>query len=370
MNIGHTYRRSLSLFLIVALISFAPLASLQKASEAADLNKLLVGGIIGAAGLLAIGALAGPAATIGAMGAAGTGIVGAIGGTLGTIVTGVTAIAASMGKLSMSAVSTLGLMLGGAAIGIAGLLGTGFALVPLAVLGGGLLAYFMTNGGTRYGAQGDQRYTGVTDDPFFNAGSRLTNNQGGQSLSDKIRSIFDRDRRDDSFFSTNTYVDPNGMIRQGNDMMSQVDRFFNGTNSGYTGGQTLSTNSNNGYRTFGSGAMFSTDRSGRVTGSSSDYRGGFTAPRAAEKTTETLVNENNEISNNEKTLIEAEISRKEAYETLIRTMREAQNSDNDVSATLSSTLQSEEVQKAVNEYKAADKLLKELTGQLQHMEKQ
>jgi hypothetical protein len=51
-------------------------------------------------------------------------------------------------------------------------------------------------------------------------------------------------------------------------------------------------------------------------------------------------------------------------------MREAQNSDNNVSTTLSGTLQSGEVQKAVNEYKAADKRLKELTGQLQHMEKQ
>ena len=71
-----------------------------------------------------------------------------------------------------------------------------------------------------------------------------------------------------------------------------------------------------------------------------------------------------------KTPIVTEIARREAYETLIRTMRESQNSDNDVSVTLSSTLQSEEVQKAVNNYKAADKLLKELTGRLQHMEKQ
>ena len=191
MNIGHKYKKFLSIFLAIALVSFAPISALQRASEAADLNKLLIGGAIGAAGLVAIGALAGPAATIGAIGAAGTGIVGALGGTLGTVVAGVTGIAASMGKLNMSSIATLGLMVGGAAVGIAGLLGTGFALVPVAVLGGGLLSYFMTRSNYRYGRPDDQRYSGPLHDPFFDAGSRNANG-GDQTWADKIRSIFDR----------------------------------------------------------------------------------------------------------------------------------------------------------------------------------
>jgi hypothetical protein len=366
MNTGHRFNKYLSIFLIVALVSFAPVSSLQKASEAADLNKLLIGGALGAAGLVAIGALAGPAATIGAVGAAGTGIVGALGGTLGTIVSGVTAVAASMGKLTMSSMATLGLMVGGAAIGIAGLLGTGFALVPAAVLGGGLLAYFMSRSKYRYGTPYDQRYSGPLHDPFFNAGSRQANSTE-QSWSDKIRSIFDRDRRDDQFFTDNRYVDNDGYIRRGTDVMSQIDRFFNGSNSGYAGGDPTRTNSLYTGRTVYGGSVASTDRSGRIVGYN-DYRGGITAPRAAESTE--AVAENTSSEDTETTLSNAKAAREEAYRNLVKAMSETKSGDSDVPATLNSSLMDETVQAALNEYKAADKLVKELTGRLQHLEKQ
>jgi len=361
----------MSIFLVVALISFAPVTALQKATQAADLNKLLIGGAIGAAGLVAAGALIGPIGAIGAVGAAGTGIVGAIGGTLGTVVSGVTAIASSMGELSMSAVSTLGLMLGGAAIGVAGLLGTGFALVPLAVLGAGVTAYMMKRSNYRYGTPYDRRYSGPLHDSFFDAGSRFGNRSGDRSLSDRVRSIFDRDRRDDNFYSSNRHVDQNGYIRQGSDTMSSINRFFNGTNGGYNSGDPLRRDSNfMNNRTYDSGAIFPTDRSGRVVGSQNDFRTGFRGPMTAEDSAKPSVTNNEVVVEKQITLEEAESARKQAYENLIKAMQNSENSDGDVPATLNSKLLSEEVKSAVSEYKEADKLLKELTGRLQHMEKQ
>ena len=185
----------------------------------------------------------------------------------------------------------------------------------------------------------------------------------------QIRSVpfLTGDRRDDSFYTSNRYVDSNGYIRQGTDVMSQIDRFFNGSNSGYTGGDPTRTNSlYTGRSVISSGSVVSTDRSGRVIGYS-DARGGITAPRAAETSVETNVTTSEETQT---AINDAENARREAYENLLKAMNESKSSDSDVPATLNSGLQNESVQAAIKAYKEADKLVKELTGRLQHLEKQ
>jgi len=335
VSIRHPLFKVLAMYVVIALVSFAPLSSIQRAAQALDLNKLLVGGLVGAAGLLAISALAGPAAAVGAAGAAGTGFLGTLGGALGTLVSGVTGITAAMGTLTMGTMATLGLMVGGAAIGIMGLMGSGFVAVPALILGAGLLAYFWKNSNYRYGLTYDQRNSGLFSSPVFSSDRRLANrSQSGYSggdyggdLGDRVRSIFDSNRRDDAFFGSNRYVDSNGMIRTGSDFFARLDQFFNGRNNGVSGG----------------------------------------VPYAPAATTDTAAPSTDDVTDAD--LVQAQEARKAAYERLIATVQN-QDQTGPASAPGTTGFQSEEVQQAIRDYKAADGLVKEITGRLQHREKQ
>ena len=350
MSIRHPMFRILAIYIVVALIGFAPVASIHEAAQAIGLKKLLVGGLVGAAGLVALGALAGPAGAIGAAGCAGTGFMGTLGGALGTLVSGVTGISAAMGTLSTSSMATLGLMVGGAAVGIMGLLGSAFMAVPALVCGAGLLAYFWTRSSYRYGQPYDRRYSGPMHDPFFNAGSRIANNSqsgyresGSGSVIDRMRSLFDRDRRDDRFGFSNRYVDQNGYIRQGSDFFASLNRFINGRSAGYSGGVPQS------------------------------FQNRY--PYAAEETPSQPAKAAQAVSSKEdhldtKDLEEAKEARKIAYQRLIKAMQDHGQSEPATSGAAVSGIQSKEVQGAIRDYKEADGLVKEITGRLQHREKQ
>lgn len=371
MNIKHPLLKLLAVYVAVALLSLTPMASMHRAAMALGLKTVLVGGLVGGAALLALGALAGPASAVGAVGCAGTGFLGSLGAVLGTAVSGITGIMAATGTLALGTMATLGLMLGGAGLAIACLIGSPWVIVPALVLGAGLLAYVW--GKNRFGTA--QAFDRRVDRPFntslLDAGSRLANqSQSGANVGssgsflDRVRSIFDRDRRDDSFILSTNYVDSNGYVRQGNDIMSRINSFFNGSNSGYAGDPRMYMN---GYGTttgLTSATLLSTDRSGRVViGQNSNvYRTGLT-PTAPEATTVSEV----ATPEGSDELTAAEAVRKAAYERLIQAVKAPVDG---ATAPGTSNLGSSEVQKAIQDYKDADRFVKEITGRLQAQEKQ
>lgn len=359
MNFRHPVYRLLAVYLIVAMASFAPIASFQQAVQALGLKTVLLGGLVGGAALLALGALAGPASAIGAAGCAGTGFLGTLGGAIGACVSGVTGICVAMGTMAASSLATMGLMVGGALLGVIGLCSTPWLIIPALAIGVGLMVYAWSK--NRYGTSSDQRYDRLFNVPLLDSGARIANRAesgvqqngltSGGSVLDRFRSIYDRDRRDDSTFWNNRYVDTSGYLRQGNDFFSRLDRFFNGRNAGAArwdqiyGVSGISTG----------GTSTPTDRSGRTVTYQSTSRTGL-QPAAAG----TTASANDELA-------KATAARKAAYERLVKALEAPQSSP---AAPGTSVLQSDEVQEAIRAYKEADRVVKEITGRLQANEKQ
>ena len=207
----------------------------------------------------------------------------------------------------------------------------------------------------------DQRYSGPLHDAVFDASGRLANQSQsgyqGQNSSggfvDRVRSIFDRDRRDDSFFTTNRYVDQNGYIRQGTDFFGRINQFLNGRNAGYGSGTT---------QIYGVQQYPYAPKSSDVVGEDSDV---VDVEQKASDTGEVIPSKE-EVT--EADLEAAQEARKAAYQRLIKSMQS--NEQTGPSAVGTSNIQSEEVQQAIRDYKEADRLVKEITGRLQHREKQ
>lgn len=370
MNIKHPLLKLLAAYVALALVTLTPMASLQRAAMAVGLKTVVVGGLVGGAALLALGALSGPAAAIGAAGTAGTGFLGTMGAVLGTAVAGITGLLTATGTIALGTMATLGLMIGGAGVAIASLIGSPWVIVPALVLGAGLLAYTFRRNSYHVGQPHDQRFDRPFHGPFWDSGSRLANrSESGVPGSepgffDRFRSVVDRDRRDDSFFLTNRFVDPHGYVRQGTDFFARLDQFIHGRNTGYAGDPRMNMT---GYGTFGTlspHAQYSADRTGRVAFGTTYpvYRTGLT-PTAPEPTP----TEDGEASRVRTELLEAENLRRAAYERLIDAVR---TPNDQASSTTTSNLQSDEVQRAIQDYREADRLVKELTGRLQAQEKQ
>jgi len=355
----HPVFKFLAIYLAVALVALAPIASMQRAAQAMGIKGMLTAGLVGGAALLALGALAGPAGAIGAAGCAGTGFLSTMGGAIGAAVSGITGICIATGTLAAASLATIGLALGGAFLAVAGLGLTPWVILPALALGGGLMTYAWYKTTYRTGSQYDQRSDRPFNDPFWDGGQRMANrsesgvpdnNSGG--FFDSARSVFDRDRRDDSFFYTNRYLDSRGYVRQGSDFFARMDQFFNGRNSGY---------SSSAYGTYGA---VPTDRFGRVIGQGSTPTSRTNlAPYAASDTPE----ETN--SSDEDDLAAAIEARQEAYKQLISSIQE-QKENTEPSAVGQSSLQSTEVRQAISDYKSADLQVKEITGRLQAREKQ
>lgn len=372
MNFKHPFFRVLAVYLVVALATLTPLASLHRAAMAMGLKTLLVGGLVGGAALLALGALAGPASAIGAAGCAGTSFMGVLGGALGTAVAGITGLAVATGTMVAGTLGTVGLLVGGALLGVLGLMATPWVIVPAILAGGGLLAWAWSK--NRYGSPYDQRYDRPFDSSVFDAGHRLANTSDsgykGSSTGgffDRFRSIFDRDRRDDSFFYNSRYVDSQGYVRRGNDFFSRIDQFFNGRNRG-SGAEANAYG--RGYGAFGimdPAGTVPTDRSGRTTIGQGSMVGRTSLLPSAPEETDVVSEE--QTSSLTAQLSEAEAARRAAYARLIQAIKDHQQNQEPAAAGTSS-LQSDEVQEAIRDYKEADRQVKEITGRLQDREKQ
>lgn len=374
MNWKHPILRYLAIYTAVCVATLTPLAGLDQAEAAVGVKTLLVGGLVGGAALLAMGALSGPAGALGAIGAAGTGFSGLMGGAVGGLAGGTAGMMTGLGTLG-----TIALGLGGALLG-AHFLGplmasiSPFVLVPALLVGGGLLVYSFLNRGKRMGTTYDARNPGLFDGTFWSAKNRLGNSSstgydsGSSSFLDRFRSVFDRDRRDDSAYWNQRYVDPNGYVRNNMDVWGKIDRFLNGKNGGWDTSQNQlygigygNTRILDGY------GNVATDQSGRVTiGTGSTSRTGLmpSAPTSSED-----VETSGDVEANLKVLEE---ERAAAYSRLVELLK-SQRGDASATAVVgesASGLASPEVLEAIKTYKEADRAIKELENRLQPREKQ
>lgn len=374
MNWKHPILRYLAIYVAVCVSTLTPLAGLNKAEAAIGVKTLLVGGLVGGAALLAMGALSGPAGALGAIGAAGTGFSGLMGGAVGGMAGGTAGMISGLGTLG-----TIALGLGGALLG-AHFLGplmasiSPFILVPALLVGGGLLVYSFLNRNKSMGPTYDARNPGLFDGSFWSAKNRLGNNSttGYSSSSggflDRFRSLFDRDRRDDSAYWNQRYVDPNGYVRNNLDIWGKLDRFLNGTNGGSTTSQNQLYGIGYGNTSYLDGyGNVATDQSGRVTiGSQTTSRVGLMpgAP-TSEKASET----SGDVETNLQTL---EDERAAAYSRLVEVLKSQKGgaSTEAVATAGTSGLASPEVLEAIKAYKEADRAIKELEERLQPREKQ
>lgn len=276
--------RMLSMMLTVCILLLGPVG-VQRAEAFPGVSSIAMGTTAGGAAGLAAGAL------VGALGlgtaAVGLPVLGIVGAAIGGAAT------IMMGNSGMDTGQAIGMGAAGAALGAGALAAGGFLftpwiLIPAAAIGIGALAWKYADRPNQWGGPGDARYTGGFRDPFFSTQSRLANNTqtgaGDSTVWSKIRSVFDRNRRDDNFLAGSN-VNPDGTLRSRNDLFAQGSQWLNGVRStgAYGGGPNYfgPGYGNTGY--FAPGAMPQTDRIGqiRVGGSNtSSFRPAFslTAP--------------------------------------------------------------------------------------------
>ncbi len=320
-------------FCLVILLAVAyPLAMVQQA-HALGLKQVVIGGLVGGAALLALGALAGPAAAGTCTAAAGTSFGGVLAGVAGTALAA-TAGALLLGKvLAMGTLTTIALIAGGAYLAIAGVLSAPMVVLPALAIAGGLMLYAWNRSSYRYSTSYDRRYDKPFDDPFWDAGARLANRSesgyqdGARSSWDTMRSIFDRDRRDDEFFLYDRYGTSELERRRNFDLLRRVDRFFHGRTLPYGTSEGL--------------------RNPDITRGRESLRPGAPSSSLDE-------------------IRKAEREREEAYTRVVELMkRRNTGAPSEQEDSLKGAASSaEELRNAIDEYRAADKRVKELTGRL------
>lgn len=381
MNWKHPFFRVLAIYVMISMSTLTPLAGIGRAEAAIGVKTLLVGGLVGGAALLALGALSGPAGAIGAVGAAGTGFSGLMGGAVGGLAGGVGGMVANLGTLGTIALGIGGALLGAHFLGPLMASISPMILIPAVLVGGGLLVYSFITRQNRYGSTYDQRFGGVGNNSFWNSQSRLANqsqtgsssSSGGTGFLDRFRSVFDRDRRDDTAWWDQRYVDQNGYVRYNTDIWGKLDRFLNGRNTFLGNGNPQQSGigyGNTGYVTPGSNVP--TDQAGRVTMGGTSYvqpvtRTGL-APQAP-----TSLDKDSDSQGSDETLQASEAKRKAAYEKLVEVLKRKQterSANGTAPASVGADLRDPEVAKALADYREADRELKELTGRLQPQEKQ
>lgn len=278
--------RMLSMLLTVCMLLLGPLG-VRDAEAFPGISSIAMGTTAGGAAGLATGALVG-ALGLGtaAVGLPALGLIGAAVGGIATVM---------LGNTGMDTGQAIGMGAAGAAVGAGALAAGGFlftpwVLIPAAAIGVGALAWKYATRPNTWGGPGDARYTGGFRDPFFSTQSRIANTTqtgaGDQTVWTKIRSVFDRNRRDDNFLA-GANVNPDGTISSRNDLFAQTSVWLNGARStgAYGGGPSYygPGYGNTGY--FSPGAMPATDRLGQVRvggASTSSFRPAFsqTAPGA------------------------------------------------------------------------------------------
>lgn len=274
--------RTLSALMAVLMLLVGPW-SVTRAEAFPGVKTIAVGGAVGTAVAIGAKVLMG---AIG-LGAASMGLpaIALAGGLVGAAVTTfvgnrnpfTTDTAKSVGLGAAAAGAT------GVAMSAGGLLLSPWILLPAAAIGVGtaIWAYFKSR--PNYGAPGDIRNRAGFSDPFFNPQFRVADrSQVGyygedRSVLDRIRNVFDRNRRDDNFYAGTTVM-PDGTLRQQSDLFGRLGQFFGGTSDmGRLGGGAGFYGpgyGNSGY--FSPGANPQTDRIGRITvGGGVDTRNAF-----------------------------------------------------------------------------------------------
>lgn len=381
MNWKHPLFRVLAIYVMISMSTLTPLAGIGRAEAAIGVKTLIVGGLVGGAALLALGALSGPAGAIGAVGAAGTGFSGLMGGAVGGLTGGVGGMVAGLGTLGTIALGIGGALLGAHFLGPLMASISPMILIPALLVGGGLLVYSFMTRQNRMGSTYDERFGGIGNNSLVNAGSRLANrsesgtsgSSGATGFLDRFRSVFDRDRRDDTAWWDQRYVDQSGYVRYNTDFWGKLDRFLNGRSNQLSNANALSSGIGYGNTLYvNPGSNVPVDQTGRVTmgGTSSVQsvsRAGLTpqAPTTLEKASDSEdVDESLEAS---------EARRKAAYEKLVEVLKRKQterSANGTAEASVGTDLRDPEVAKALADYREADRELKELTGRLQPQEKQ
>lgn len=274
--------RQISAVLTVCMLLAGPMNT-SRAEAFPGVTTLAMGGAAGTLSAVSAGAL------MGALGL-GSAVVGLpaiamIGGVVGlatTFAIGNDDSSRSGEGLGLGALAAGGT---GAALAAGGAIFTPWVLMGAAAIGGGALLWNWINREKDASAGYDQRYRGTFSNPFFNPGRRTANRSStgiaaeDMSVLDRIRNVFDRNRRDDGQRFNNRLVMPDGSLRGTTDIFGRMGTFLNGTSDTgtYGGNRTFfgPGYGNTGY--FTPGALPGTDRVGRIGIGAGNGRSGFAA---------------------------------------------------------------------------------------------
>lgn len=277
--------RILSMFLAVCMLLAGP-SGATRAEAFPGIKSIAVGAAAGGAAALGVGALIGAMGMTAAVGLPGLALVGA---ALGGIVT---TMVGNDGAASTGSAIGLGALAAGAGAGtvaLSGFLFSPWVLLPAAAIGIGALAWSYMKRPNQFGGPGDIRNTSGFSSGFFSPQTRLGNqsptgyNSGDRSALDRLRNIFDRNRRDDNFLG-GSQMNPDGSLRSRNDLFARIGVMFNGmSNTGSYGGGSQFYGpgyGNAGY--FSPGSQPRTDRLGQVSVGGAGRAGFASAPVSAE----------------------------------------------------------------------------------------
>jgi len=350
-------RRFVALYLAMTLLLLAPAVHIHQArAEAPGVAKVMLGALTAGGVLFALSSLAGPTSAVATIGAAGSGCSGAIGSAVGAAMTGVSSLMTSMGTMASGVLSSIGLCGGSTAATAAASTTSSMGIVPLALIGAGLLAYYFYNhyysfsayvrdNVGRYDRTEGKRYA----DPTYKANVGLPTDQIqslstyaggiGSSVSYRPLSFWDRFQTSES----------------GGTALSQAalaNGYYSGIGNFYLGGPAAFSSQDltylNGFgtaTTADSVRLGETDRIGRgVIGSDQFQRSGRVGLQPASEPQST----DSDVSS---ALKQAEDTKTEAYNRMVQTLKSSTQG-----------VMSPDVQKAISNYKAAEARVKELSG--------
>ncbi len=281
MGLPKRWMRRISTVLAATLMLLSPLTA-PRAEAFPGIATLAASAVGGGATAMGVGALV---SALG-LGAASVGMPALA--LAGAAIGGFTAFAVGNDNGADSGKGVgLGLAAAGAsaaALSLGGFLFSPWILLPAVAVGAGYLLFKFADRPQRAGAFGDTRFGNGFSDPFFSPFHRSANTSAtgaygdDQSVIDRIRNVFDRNRRDDTFFQGSTVM-PDGTLRAQNDLFGRLGQFVSGrTDTGSYGGPTSFYGpgyGNAGY--FSPYALPTTDRTGRVTVGAGQGRVGFQA---------------------------------------------------------------------------------------------
>lgn len=282
MKLNRKLARILSMVLTFCMLFGGPL-SVSEAQAFPGVSTLAVGTGAGGVAALGVGALVGSLGLAAApVGLPAIALIGAVVGGLTTAIVGNRDSSKSASGVGMGAAAA---GLSAAALGAGGLLFSPWVLIPAAAVGIGALIWKYAKEDNRYGGAHDTRFRGPFSTGFTNPNLRIANRSSTGDMSelsvlDRVRNVFDRNRRDDNFYA-GSVVMPDGTLRQRSDFFGRMGTFFNGrTDTGTFGGNLRQYGPGYGQPFFSPLAQPATDRLGRITSSNPGSLTGFASADA------------------------------------------------------------------------------------------